>query len=168
MPTSTSEPRSRDPTRSPNAELSSAYQGTVPGPPQALRSLLTSLGYHCSVQVPTNSRAVGVRSEGTPIPIANPETPSMNPPHTSPKSPDFPQRHSSVHLPEGTRPTEARFTGPLRPPQEPAAEPRPLSPPPGQRPCPPLSRHLAPTGQSSKAHSHPPFIQPKVSSRSSL
>ena len=114
-----------------------------------------------------------MRSEGTPIPIPNPETPSMNPPYTSPKSPNFPQRHSSVRLPEGTRPTEASFAGPLRPPQEPAAEPRPPAllldsvhahpypdiwlpqdNPPKHTPIPPLSSPKSPPDPHSEAPSN--------------
>ena len=72
-PMSTSEPQSWDPARPPGTELPSAHRGMVPGPSSAPHSLLTSLGYHCSVQAPTNSRAVGVRGEGTPVPTANPE-----------------------------------------------------------------------------------------------
>lgn len=91
MPTSTSEPRSWDPARPPGTEPPSAHRGMVPGPTSAPHSLLTSLGYHCSVQASTNSRAVGVKGEGTPVPTANPETHSTTQPTRPPNHPTSPQ-----------------------------------------------------------------------------
>ena len=104
-PMSTSEPQSWDPARPPGTEPPSAHRGMVPGPSSAPHSLLTSLGYHCSVQAPTNSRAVGVRGEGTPVPTANPEIHGTTQPTCPPNHPTSP-RHSSVRLPKGTRSTQ--------------------------------------------------------------
>lgn len=53
---------------------------------------------------------MGVRSEGTPIPIANPETPSMNPPHTSPQITRHPPETQFRAPPRG----HAAHRGPLR------------------------------------------------------
>lgn len=104
-PTSTSEPQSWDPARPPGTEPPSAHRGMVPGPSSAPHSFLTSLGYHCSVQAPTNSRAVGVRGEGTPVPTANPEIHGTTQPTRPPNHLTSP-RHSSVRLPKGTRSTQ--------------------------------------------------------------